>query len=201
MALSVIGLLGGSFDPVHLAHVALAKAAVAELALDEVQLIPAGEPWQRGALAASPEHRLAMLELAIRAEPALRANAVEIEREGKTYTLDTVRELPATAEYIWILGADQLENFHTWHGWREIASLVRIAVAQRPGAATNATNELLAHLEQLGRPLLQIPFSPMYISASDIRQRLAQGINTSGLLDPKVAQYIQLHGLYRDTVS
>lgn len=199
--MSVIGLLGGSFDPVHLAHVALAKAALAELALDQVQLIPAGEPWQRGALAASAAHRLAMLELAIQGEPSLEANAAEIQREGKTYTLDTVRELPAGAEYVWILGADQLENFHTWHGWRDISRLVRLAVAQRPGAAATAPAKLQAHLSELGRPLLQIPFTPMPISASDIRRRLAQGASTQGLLDPEVARYIERHGLYRDTVS
>ena len=201
MALNAVGLLGGSFDPVHLAHVALAKAALAELALDQVQLIPAGEPWQRGALVASAQHRLAMLELAIEGEPAMHANAVEIEREGKTYTLDTVRNLPAGPEYVWIIGADQLENFHTWQGWREIAGLVRLAVAQRPGANAAASSELHAHLAELGRPLLQIPFSPMPISASDIRQRLAQGASTEGMLDREVARYIERHELYRDTVS
>lgn len=201
MALSSIGLLGGSFDPVHLAHVALAKAALRELSLDQVQLIPAKAPWQRGDLAASAAHRLAMVELAIQNEPTLVANPVELNRDGKTYTVDTVRNLPPGADYVWILGADQLENFHTWHEWREIAAVVRLAVAQRPGAAAIAPEPLQAYLAELERPLLQIPFSPMPVSASDIRQRLTRGDSTDGMLDPAVAQYIKRHGLYQHNVS
>jgi len=201
MAVKVIGLLGGSFDPVHLAHVSLAKAALTELCLDEVQLIPAANPWQRGALKASAEHRMAMLEIAIRDEPAICVNAIEINRGGKTYTVDTVRSLPKDSEYVWILGADQLENFPTWHEWRDIASLVRIAVAQRPGAAVQAPQELQVHLQNQGRSLLHIPFSPMPVSASEIRQRLAQELSTYGMLDPAVAQYIKQHGLYQQVVS
>src|SRR5690606_36591562 len=196
-----IGLLGGSFDPVHLAHVALAQAALRELSLAQVQLLPAGDPWQRGALAASPAQRLAMLELAVQGAPALRVNPIEVRRDGKTYTIDTLRSLPAGPEYVWILGADQLANFCTWRQWREIARLVRMAVAQRPGADALAPAELQTHLNELNRPLLRIPFAPMPISASDIRRRLAQGDSTQGMLDPAVAQYISQHKLYRDAVS
>lgn len=201
MAVKVIGLLGGSFDPVHLAHVSLAKAALTELSLDQVHMIPAANPWQRGALKASAEHRLAMLQLATRNEPALHINAMEIDRGGKTYTIDTVRSLPSDSQYVWILGADQLENFHTWHEWRDIASLVQIAVAARPGAAIQAPAELQAHLRAQGRTLLHIPFTPMPISASDIRHRLAGGQSTAGMLDPAVAQYIKQHSLYQQVVS
>src|SRR5690606_20271707 len=124
-----IGLLGGSFDPPHLAHIALAQAALRELHLQEVQLIPASAPWQRGSLAAAPEQRLAMLKLAVHQAHGLSVNPVEIQRGGKTYTIDTVRQLPAGPHYVWILGADQLANFCTWHAWQEIASRVSIAVA------------------------------------------------------------------------
>src|SRR5690606_22554805 len=176
MALNAaIGLLGGSFDPVHLAHVALAQAALNERSRDQAQRLPAGKPWQRGALAASPAQRLAMLELAVRNAPGLHINPIEIERSGKTYTVDTLRSLPAGPEYVWILGADQLANFCTWHQWRQIAGLVRMAVAQRPGADASAPPELQALLDELNRPLLRIPFTPMPISASAIRQRLAHG--------------------------
>lgn len=201
MALNTVGLLGGSFDPVHLAHIGLARAALRELALDQVQLIPAGDPWQRGGLAATPAQRLAMLEIAAGGTPGLRVNPMEIRRGGKTYTIDTVRGLPAGAQYVWILGADQLENFHTWHEWRDIARLVRIAVAQRPGADAEAPPALQSLLDELDRPLLRIPFTPMSISASAIRQRLAQGASTEGMLDPAVAQYIRRHGLYQHAVS
>lgn len=197
MDLRSIGLLGGSFDPVHLAHIRLARAALHELGLDEVQLLPASQPWQRGALKASPTQRLAMLEIALRNEPGLRVNSIEIERGGKTYTIDTLRQLPEGPEYIWILGADQLANFCSWHQWQAIAARVRIAVARRPGADAYAPPELQALLDHLQRPLLQLPFAPMPISASAIRERLAKGESIQGLVDPAVAQYIENQQLYR----
>ena len=201
MAVSSIGLLGGSFDPVHLAHVALAQAALHELALDEVQLLPASAPWQRGPLSATSAQRLAMLQLAVADTTRLSINPIELERGGKTYTVDTLRQLPGDPEYVWILGADQLANFCTWHQWREVAALARIAVARRPGADAAPPPDLKALLDDLRRPLLQIPFAPMAVSASEIRQRLARGDTTEGLLHPAVAQYIERHGLYRPAVS
>lgn len=199
--MSTIGLLGGSFDPVHLAHVALARAALRDLALDEVQLLPASQPWQRETLAATPSQRLAMLEIALRNEPALRINATEIERGGKTYTIDTLRQLPAGPEYIWLLGADQLANFCSWHQWREIPALVRLAVAQRPGTEAEAPTELQELLDQLQRPLLELPFVPMEVSSTTVRKRLARGESVQGLLDPEVAKYIEFHQLYRPILS
>jgi len=201
MAVSSIGLLGGSFDPVHRAHVALALAALHELGLDEVQLLPASAPWQRGPLTATSAQRLAMLQLAVSGTTHLSINPIELERGGKTYTVDTLRQLPSGPEYVWILGADQLANFCTWHQWRDIAALARIAVARRPGADAAPPPELKALLDDLQRPLLQIPFAPMAVSASEIRQRLARGDTTEGLLHPAVAQYIERHGLYRPAVS
>ncbi|HUH86716.1 MAG TPA: nicotinate (nicotinamide) nucleotide adenylyltransferase [Pusillimonas sp.] len=197
MALSKIGLLGGSFDPVHLAHTALARAALHELSLDEVQLIPASQPWQRETLAATPLQRLAMLKIAVRDEPKLRINTIEIDRGGPTYTIDTLRQLPNGPEYVWILGADQLANFCTWHHWRDIAALVRLGVARRPGADAAAPAQLQVLLDQLKRPLLQLPFPAMDVSATAIRERLARGDSVQGLLHPEVAQYIDFHKLYR----
>jgi len=130
-----IGLLGGSFDPVHCAHVSLALQAQRELALDQVQLIPAGQPWQRPPLAASPQHRIAMLELAIQEHPGLVVNPVEIKRSGPTiysrYAFES--DLLVMSTY-WILGADQLQNFCTWHRWQDIVQLTNLAVVARPGS-------------------------------------------------------------------
>lgn len=193
-----IGLLGGSFDPVHLAHIALAEAARRHLGLDEVELIPAADPWQRAPLAATPEQRLHMLRLAIASRDGLSINPVEIRRGGKTYTLDTLKELPAGAEYYWILGADQLANFCSWRGWRDIADMVRLVVAQRPGAALAPPGPLASHLAAAGRRLVELPFQPMPISASEIRRRLASGGGVSEMLDSDVARYIRDSGLYRD---
>lgn len=193
-----IGLLGGSFDPVHLAHVALAAAAHTALGLDQVQFIPAANPWQRKPLAASPEHRLAMLELATRQLPYVHINPLEIERGGRTYTLDTLRQLPAGPRYIWILGADQLANFCSWHGWQDILDVVELAVADRPGSSLSPPEALVARLAERGHTLHTLPFNPMPVSATDIRRRLAAGEPTNGQLDVAVERYIQDNHLYRN---
>ncbi|MDQ8031960.1 nicotinate (nicotinamide) nucleotide adenylyltransferase [Bordetella genomosp. 1] len=192
-----IGLLGGSFDPVHVAHLALADAARAALALDEVQLLPAANPWQRAPLKASSSHRLAMLELAIEGHPGLHVNPIEIERGGATYTVDTLRALPGQARYTWLLGADQLANFCTWREWQEIATLVELAVAVRPGTPLAPPAELTDWLARQGAALRELPFTPLDVSASDIRRRLAAGESTDGLLPPAVAEYIAHYGLYQ----
>ena len=192
-----IGLLGGSFDPVHVAHIALAQTALQALGLDEVQLIPAANPWQRAALHATAEQRRDMLQLAIAGHAGLALNPIEIERGGATYTIDTLRALPQDARYVWLLGADQLANFCTWRDWRQITSLVDLAVATRPGTPLSAPPELAEHLRALGRELQELPFAPMPVSASEIRQRLARGESAKGLLAAPVAAYIAAHHLYR----
>lgn len=192
-----IGLLGGSFDPVHVAHIALAQNALRSLGLAQVQLIPAANPWQRAALHATGEQRRAMLELAIDGHPGLAVNPIEIERGGATYTIDTLRALPQDARYVWLLGADQLANFCTWRNWRDISRLVDLAVATRPGTPLSAPPELAQWLREQGRALEELPFPPMPVSASEIRRRLAQGESTDGLLDASVAAYIAAHKLYR----
>lgn len=192
-----IGLLGGSFDPVHVAHIALAQNALNTLDLAAVELIPAANPWQRAALHATGDQRRQMLELAVAGHQGLAVNPIEIERGGATYTIDTLRVLPQNARYVWLLGADQLANFCTWRNWRDIASLVDLAVATRPGTPLAPPAELSAWLGEHGHALEELPFAPMAVSASDIRRRLAAGESTEGLLAPSVAAYIAAHQLYR----
>lgn len=192
-----IGLLGGSFDPVHSAHLALAQTALVTLPLDEVQLMPAGQPWQRPPLGASPAHRLAMIQLAVGRTKGLRVNPIEIDRTGPTYTVETLALLPQEHEYFWILGADQLENFCTWREWSTIASKVQLVVAQRPGSTVAAPAALDAWLTQNNRHLVHLPFDPLDVSANEIRQRIARGDSTYDLIPEAVGQYITEHGLYR----
>jgi nicotinate-nucleotide adenylyltransferase len=198
MVLNRIGLLGGSFDPVHLAHIALARTALQALGLEQVQLLPAGEPWQRGPLQARPEQRCEMIRLAIANEPGLTLNTMEVDRDGSTYTVDTLRALPAGKRYAWILGADQLANFCSWREWQEIARLVDLAVAVRPGTPLAAPPDLQQYLTQQGRAIEQLPFAAMPVSASDIRQRLAQDLPVDDLLAEPVRRYIKTHRLYHD---
>lgn len=192
-----VGLLGGSFDPVHVAHIALADNALRALGLAQVQLIPAANPWQRAALRATAVQRRAMLELAIAGHVGLVLNPIELERGGPTYTIDTLRALPADTRHVWLLGADQLANFCTWRDWRDIVRLVDLAVATRPGTPLAPPSELAGWLRGQRRQLEELPFAPMPVSASQIRQRLAQGESTDGLLAAPVAAYIATHHLYR----
>jgi len=192
-----IGLLGGSFDPVHNAHLALAQTALVSLALDEIQLIPAGQPWQKPTLGATSLHRLKMLELATQGNERITVNPIEIQRTGPTYTIDTLKTLEPGHDYFWILGADQLKNFCTWQRWSEIADHVQLAVAQRPGSTLAAPDELSDWLEAHQRKLVFLPFEQLDISASAIRLRLAKQLSARDLLPEVVEQYIHEHGLYR----
>ena len=192
-----VGLLGGSFNPVHHAHLLLAQAALKHLELDQVQLIPAGQPWQRPALGASPEHRLNMLRLATKGLPNVEINPIEIHRTGPTYTIETLEALEPNHEYFWILGSDQLANFCTWRSWQDIARRVKLAVAQRPGSILTPPLALSQWLQSQNRTLLVIPFEPQDVSATAIRQRLALQQSARDLLPEVVEQYIYEHGLYR----
>ena len=132
-----VGLFGGSFDPVHNAHVALATVALDQLRLDEVRWIPAGQPWQKTRVLTSGADREAMVRLAIAGEPRFKLDRIELRRQGVTFTLDTVRELVAAepgTEWFLILGQDQYATLHTWRDWRDLVALVTLAIANRPDA-------------------------------------------------------------------
>jgi nicotinate-nucleotide adenylyltransferase len=199
--LSRIGLFGGSFDPIHRAHVALGRRTLDVLDLDGLQFIPAGDPWQRPPLKASPTNRLAMVKLAIQDEPAMSVNDSEIHRSGKTYTIDTVRQLPDGAHYTWLLGSDQLANFCSWRDWAGIVDKVDLAVAARPGTPLAAPAELADYLKRSGRVLAVVAFPPDDVSSSEIRRRIGLGLRYRDLVDPRVAQYIDEHSLYHSSPS
>ena len=190
-----VGLFGGSFDPVHDAHLALARSALATLGLDEVLWIPAGQAWQKGGSATPATDRAAMVEIAIAGEARFRVERCEIERAGPSYSIDTVLELrqrEAQTQWWLILGQDQLARLPTWHRWCELVALVRIAVAARAGEAVRAPAELAA----AGASLCEIPLPAMAVSATDIRARVAAGQPIASLVPAAVAGYIARHGLY-----
>ncbi|MFO7748328.1 MAG: nicotinate-nucleotide adenylyltransferase [Orrella sp.] len=195
-----IGLFGGSFDPIHRAHLSLASAALQYANLDQVQFIPAGQPWQRSKLKASPTHRATMVELAIADEPRFCMNAIEIEREGETYTIDTLLALPQGPDYFWLMGADQLENFCSWSDWEAIAKLVSFLVACRPHHDLTVPAPLQALIDQGITQVKSLPFDAMPTSATQIRETLARGQSVGQDLSPAVAEYINKHHLYQNTV-
>ncbi len=188
-----VGLFGGSFDPVHDAHVALARTALEQLRLDEVRWIPVGQPWQKSRRLASAADREAMVRLAIADEPRFVLDRSELRRRGASYTLDTVRELVLASpddERVLILGQDQYASLHTWRDWRELLALVTLAVANRPGAAL-AVNPQIA---QLAHQTVLLPM--MDISSTEVRRRVAAGEPIASLVPEAVARYIEHHRLY-----
>lgn len=179
--------MGGTFDPVHNAHLAMAKAALDELRLETLLFMPTGSPHYRTPAVASGEHRVQMLRAAIEGEPRYEIDARELGPGATGYTVDTLRELRlelGAATPLWLLmGADQYGKLDSWHRPRDVRKLAKIAVFARPGF-------------HLSGDVRSIPMQPMPISASDIRARVARGEDISALVPPAVANHIARHGLY-----
>lgn len=206
-----IGLLGGTFNPIHVGHLALARAARVALQLDAVRLIPTGQPWQKGPGITPATHRLAMTQLAARAEPWLSVDNREVLRPGLTYTVDTLAELRAqegsAAALILLLGSDQLRNLATWYRYERLLELAHIAVTQRGlSSLTDLPSAVEALVQRHGRDALpdepcgsivffRMPAVP--VSATVLRQQLAAGERPIELLPEGVLDYIDRHGLYR----
>jgi nicotinate-nucleotide adenylyltransferase len=195
-----IGLLGGSFDPPHLGHLQLARDAIAALTLDELRFVVAGDPWQKGRITPA-HHRLAMVELAVKAEPGCSVERCELERAGPTYTFDTLRTLRERLGpeicLVWIMGSDQYANLHTWHRHAELTNLANIAVALRAGSAE--TSLPAPDAGTLGTPYGQrvhFAMTPHPASSTLIRQNPEK---QADLLAPPVLAYIRAHSLYVET--
>jgi nicotinate-nucleotide adenylyltransferase len=206
-----IGILGGTFDPIHFGHLRTAIELHQALDLAEVRLIPCFQPVHRKYPVASPEQRLAMVERAIESEPALRADNCEILRNQPSYTIDTLTELhkklPNTPLCL-IMGIDALLSFSSWHRWEDILQLAHLVVAHRPqyhlpqtGIIADLLKERLqpnpaSIHESLAGNIVLHPVTAMDISATDIRKQIAMGRNPRYLLPDSVLDYIQQHGTY-----
>lgn len=199
MAVVTYGVLGGSFDPIHLGHVAAAEAVLRLRGLDQVLLVPTGQPPHKPPLAASFDHRLAMARLAAEGRKGLSVIDLEGRRPGPSYTVDTLRELrrlhPGTAFEL-LVGADMLLDLPRWHRAEEVVREARIVAFGRPGSASEAAR--VAFEAAFGRDRhVWLEFSPLEVSSTGIRKRLLAGEPVRGLLDPAVEAYIRAHGLYR----
>ncbi len=189
-----VGLFGGAFDPPHLAHVALARAAVAQLQLDELRILPTGQAWHKARTLSDATHRVAMARLAFAGVPAAVVDERETLRAGPSYTLETLQALSAEqpgAQFFLLMGGDQWAAFDTWHRWPDIAAQARLCVLARPGAP------LAPERPGLREPL-RLALPPSGFSATAIRQALASGrtAEAAQALPAAVARYISAHGLY-----
>jgi nicotinate-nucleotide adenylyltransferase len=214
---SPIGVLGGSFDPIHVGHLQLARDALAQLRLAEVRFMPAGEPWQK-AVVADAAHRAHLVELAIRGEPKFALDMHEIERGGATYTIDTLRELRAAlgneVPLVLIIGGDQMARLDTWREWQHLLDCAHLAVARRNDAVLTLSWDLQeyfnAHWAQADavgqRPagaIVEIDMTPVDASATEARALLAQppsparDARLAAIVPAPVLDYIRANSLYK----
>ncbi|MEO5671983.1 MAG: nicotinate (nicotinamide) nucleotide adenylyltransferase [Ramlibacter sp.] len=190
-----LGVFGGAFDPPHIAHVALARAAVEQLQLDELRIFPTGVAWHKAQSETSAEHRLAMARLAFAGLARTVVDDRELRRPGPTYTVDTLRELKSerpAAELFLVMGEDQATAFTRWREWQTILGMVTLCMAARPANVPTAEPGLPPQAR-----LRQLQLSPMPESATEVRQRVAAGEGIAHLVPPGVASYIDRHHLYQ----
>lgn len=197
-----IGVLGGTFDPVHIGHMVIAEAAMREVELSRVIFVTAGDPWLKGhRCIAQGEHRLAMTELAIAENLSFSAASIDLDRPGPSYTVDTLSELKSElgvdAELYFILGMDALDSFPEWKEPERIISICRLVAARRPGCLDIDLKQMERDLPGISKhiTILKNPLSD--ISSSDIRERVASGLSITGLVHAAVERYIMEKGLYK----
>ena len=205
-----LGLLGGAFDPVHIGHLRGAIAVREELQLERVDFIPAAQSPLKGGAALTAEHRLAMLQLAVRDVPGLDVDARELERPGPSYTVDTLKAL--RAEYgaarplLWIVGSDILTTLSQWSRWRELLDHAHLVVMARPGASDpeDVVKKWIASHRIEGNVAVTQPAGGVVlvrqplldIASSQIRTLIAEGRDTRFLMPNAVMEYIERHTLF-----
>jgi nicotinate-nucleotide adenylyltransferase len=187
-----IGVMGGTFDPIHHGHLVAASEVAASHDLDEVIFVPTGQPWHKQVVSPS-EHRYLMTVIATASNPRFSVSRVDIDRAGTTYTIDTLRDLKAQrpdAELFFITGADAVAQILSWRDHDELWDLAHFVAVSRPGHALSA-----AGLPASGVSLLEIP--ALTISSTDCRERVSRGKPVWYLVPDGVVQYIAKHHLYR----
>lgn len=190
-----VGIMGGTFDPIHHGHLVAASEVAALFELDEVIFVPTGEPWQKPTRQVSPaEHRYLMAVIATASNPRFWVSRVDIDRAGPTYTVDTIRDIAAQrvgAEMYFITGADALSQIMSWKDSPRVLRLAHFVGVTRPGYELSG-----AHLPSEAVTLLDVP--ALAISSSDCRSRVRQGNPVWYLVPDGVVQYINKHNLYRE---
>ncbi len=195
-----IGLLGGTFDPVHCGHLAVARQVKDAGALDGVWLIPAARSPFRGAPHASAAHRVAMCRLAVQGRPWLEVRDLELSRPAPSYTIDTLRALAKAhpdADFVFIVGMDALEAMAAWRDTAAILAICELVAVARPGFAAALPADLAREHPESATRIRILRDGASDIAASDVRRRVAAGDSLESLVPDAVATYIRRHGLYR----
>jgi len=198
-----IGILGGTFDPVHIGHLAVADEAASRLGLAEVLFVPAGKPWLKADVRILPaEHRLKMVKLAIAGKPCFKLSTIEVERESPTYTVDTITELRrqfgAGDELLFIIGWDNLADLPRWRQPERLISMCHLVAVPRVGCQVPDLDSLEAVIPGLSQRVIMLDKPEIDVSASVIRERVRRGLSINHLVPEAVARYITEQGLYRD---
>ena len=195
-----MGILGGTFDPVHRGHLALAGAARDELDLDRVLFVPAGQPWRKAdRYITYAEHRLAMLRLALEGDETFEIATLELEREGPSYAADTLEALRGDRpndELFFILGEDALLDLPNWARPRRILELAKLVVARRMGVERKAVEEAARRLPGLLDRAVWLKMPLVDVSGTEIRDRVRRGLPIGDLMSRVVKAYIRTQGLY-----
>jgi nicotinate-nucleotide adenylyltransferase len=187
------GLLGGTFDPPHVAHLVAAEAAYRQLGLDVVSFVPAGAPWQKaGDDIAAGEHRLAMTRLASVDVEYFEVDDRELRRDGWTYTIDTLASFPQGERISLLLGADAARGVPSWHRAGELLATGHFAVVPRPGVTQDEVADAFGDAD-----FVWLDMPELDISSTDLRRRVAAGASVRFLVPEAVREYIDAHGLYR----
>lgn len=186
-----LGLLGGTFDPPHLGHLVVAEVARVALRLDEVRLVVAGDPWMKEELS-DPEDRVRMVDLAVDDDPCLVVDRSEVDREGVTYTVDTLsalRDEDPSRELVFLLGADAAQKLAQWREVERSLELARFVAVRRPGYQLVRDHPLLERVEELDVPQIGV-------SSTEMRRRFGAGEAVRHLVPLAVERYVREHGLY-----
>jgi len=196
-----IGVMGGTFDPIHIGHLIVAEEVTARLGLAEVLFVPAGQPWLKpDSPVAAAEHRVEMVRLAIADKPYFKLSTVEIERAGPSYTVDTIAQLQgrlgAGDELVFILGWDSLAELPRWKEPLRLIKMCRLLAVPRPGYSAPDLDALEALIPGLSQRVTLIDKPEIDISASEIRRRIARGLSIHHLVPEPVEKYIKQHRLY-----
>jgi nicotinate-nucleotide adenylyltransferase len=188
-----IGIFGGTFDPVHTAHLEVAEAVRHQLELDRMLLMVANQPWQKkgGRILTPAEDRFAMVQAAAQGWPGLEPSRMEIDRGGPTYSIDTVRQLREEApgaDLFLVVGSDVVPGLTTWRDEPDLRGLVTLAVVSRPGAPTEPPPP--------GWTAVTVPVAPFDVSSTELRERLESGLPVGDLVPEAVIHCIEERGLY-----